>query len=172
MSAFSNTLQGIQGSIVLGLAHGFVSSGLFVCAGGVLYDRTATRYISYFRGLVQLMPILSLLFFILCLSNCGTPLTFNFLGEFMSLSGISERLPILGYLACSSIVLSAVYSIYMFNRISFGGSFTRFINLWDVNKREYLILFGLVVFTVILGIYPGMILDVLHYSGTNMLISL
>lgn len=171
MSAFSNTIQGIEGSIVLGLAHGFVSSGLFVCAGGVLYDRTGTRSIYFYKGLVQLMPILSLLFFILCLGNCGTPLTLNFIGEFMSLSGIVERLPIMGFLACTSIVLSAAYSIYMFNRISFGGSFTRFIeeSIFDVNKREFSILFTLVIFTVILGIYPGIILDVLHYPITNML---
>nr|UEX92776.1 NADH dehydrogenase subunit 4 [Ophiocordyceps lanpingensis] len=174
MSAFSNTIQGIEGSIILGLAHGFVSSGLFVCAGGVLYDRTGTRSIYFYRGLAQLMPILSLLFFILCLGNCGTPLTFNFIGEFMSLSGITERLPLMGLLACTSIVFSAAYSIYMFNRISFGGSFTRFLeqSISDVNKREFWVLLGLVLFTVILGVYPGMILDVLHYSGTNMLYSL
>ena len=171
MSAFSNTIQGIEGSIMLGLAHGFVSSGLFICAGGVLYDRTGTRSIYFYRGLVQLMPILSILFFILCLGNCGTPLTLNFIGEFMSLSGIIERLPIMGFLTATSIVLSAAYSIYMFNRISFGGSFTRFLeeSIFDVNKREFLILFTLVLFTVILGVYPGLILDVLHYPVTNML---
>src|ERR1700743_1859218 len=82
---FSNTLQGLEGSIVLGLAHGFVSSGLFICAGGVLYDRTGTRSIYFYRGMAQLMPILGILFFILTLGNCGTPLTLNFIGEFMSL---------------------------------------------------------------------------------------
>ena len=171
IGVFSNTLQGIEGSIVLGLAHGFVSSGLFVCAGGVLYDRTGTRSIYFYRGLTQLMPILSILFLILSLANCGTPLTLNFIGEFMSLYSIVERLPVLGVFACSSIVLSAAYSIYMFNRISFGGSFTRFIeeSIFDVNKREFLILFTLVVFTIVLGIYPGIILDVLHYPVTNVL---
>lgn len=53
----------------------FVSSGLFICAGGVLYDRTGTRTIAYYRGVVQCMPLFSVLFFILCLGNCGTPLT-------------------------------------------------------------------------------------------------
>jgi len=168
---FSNTLQGIEGSVVLGLAHGFVSSGLFICAGGVLYDRTGTRSIYFYRGLVQLMPILSILFLILSLANCGTPLTLNFIGEFMSLYSIIERLPVLGVFACSSIVFSAAYSIYMFNRISFGGSFTRFLeeSIFDVNKREFLMLFTLVVFTIVLGIYPGIILEVLHYPITNVL---
>jgi NADH-ubiquinone oxidoreductase chain 4 len=69
------------------------------------------------------MPIFSILFFILCLGNCGAPLTLNFVGEFMSLYGIFERLSFAGILASSSIVLSAVYTIFMFNRIIFGGIF-------------------------------------------------
>ncbi|KAG0632665.1 membrane subunit of NADH:quinone oxidoreductase/Mrp antiporter, partial [Tuber brumale] len=103
MGAFSNTVNGIEGAIVLGLGHGFVSSGLFICVGGVLYDRTHTRLITYYRGLAQAMPLFSLLFFILCLANSGVPLTLNFIGEFLSLYGTFERLPILGALACSSI---------------------------------------------------------------------
>jgi NADH-ubiquinone oxidoreductase chain 4 len=170
---FSNTLQGLEGSVVLGLAHGFVSSGLFICAGGVLYDRTGTRSIYFYRGMAQLMPILGILFFILTLGNCGTPLTLNFIGEFMSLYSIVERLPVLGVFACSSIVFSAAYSVYLFNRVSFGGSFTRFLeeSVFDVNKREFLILFILVVFTIVFGIYPSLILDVLHYPMTNVLYS-
>jgi NADH-ubiquinone oxidoreductase chain 4 len=173
IGVFSNTLQGLEGSIVLGLAHGFVSSGLFICAGGVLYDRTGTRSIYFYRGMAQLMPILGILFFILTLGNCGTPLTLNFIGEFMSLYSIVERLPVLGVFACSSIVFSAAYSVYLFNRVSFGGSFTRFLeeSVFDVNKREFLILFILVVFTIVLGIYPSLILDVLHYPMTNVLYS-
>jgi NADH-ubiquinone oxidoreductase chain 4 len=66
MGVFSNTIQGIEGGIVLGLAHGFVSSGLFICAGGILYDRVHTRLITYYRGVAQIMPLFSLLFFILC----------------------------------------------------------------------------------------------------------
>jgi NADH-ubiquinone oxidoreductase chain 4 len=75
MGAFSNTTQGIEGARILGLAHGFVSSGLFFCVGAVLYDRTHTRLITYYRGLVQIMPLFSLVFFVLCLGNSGTPLT-------------------------------------------------------------------------------------------------
>jgi NADH-ubiquinone oxidoreductase chain 4 len=163
---FSNTLQGIQGGIGLGLAHGFVSSGLFICAGGVLYDRSGTRLITYYRGIAQIMPIFSILFFILCLGNCGAPLTLNFIGEFMSLYGVFERLPIAGALASSSIILSAAYTIFMYNRIAYAGSFAmRFWNeyLPDINKREFVMLLTLVLFTIILGIYPSIILDGLHY---------
>ncbi len=171
IGVFSNTIQGIEGGIALGLAHGFVSSGLFICAGGVLYDRSGTRLISYYRGIAQVMPLFSVLFFILCLGNCGAPLTLNFVGEFMSLYGVFERLPLLGVFASSSIVFSAAYTIYMFNRIAFGGTFSKFFeaNISDINKREFFILLTLVVFTVLLGIYPAPVLDGLHYSVSTLI---
>jgi NADH-ubiquinone oxidoreductase chain 4 len=173
IGVFSNTIQGIEGGIALGLAHGFVSSGLFICAGGVLYDRSATRLISFYKGMAQVMPLFSILFFILSLGNCGVPLTLNFVGEFMSLYGVFERLPLLGVFASSSIVFSAAYTIYMFNRIVFGGSFSKFfeVNISDVNKREFFILLTLVVLTVVLGIYPAPILDGLHYSVSFLIYS-
>jgi NADH-ubiquinone oxidoreductase chain 4 len=171
LGAFSNSIQGIEGSISLGLAHGFVSSGLFICAGGVLYDRSSTRLITFYRGVTQIMPLFSVLFFILCLSNAGTPLSLNFIGEFLSLYGTFEKLPLLGGIASSSIVLSAAYTIYMFNRISFGGKYSKFfkINVPDLNKREFFILLILVLYTVVLGIYPVPILDGLHYSVSSLI---
>jgi len=178
IGVFSNTIQGIEGGIVLGLAHGFVSSGLFICAGGVLYDRSGTRLITFYRGIAQIMPLFSILFLILSLGNCGVPLTLNFVGEFMSLYGVFERLPLLGVMSSFSIIFSAAYTIFMFNRIAFGGSF--FLQLQkqyfitymaDVNQREFLILLTLVIFTVILGVYPAPILDGLHYSVSSLIYS-
>jgi len=119
------------------------------------------------------MPLFSILFFLLCLGNCGVPLTLNFVGEFLSLYGIFERLPILGILASSSIVFSAAYTIYMFNRIAFGGSYSKdFIqNIPDLNKREFYILLTLVIFTIVLGIYPAPILNGLHFSVSSLIYS-
>lgn len=171
IGAFSNTIQGIEGSIVLGLAHGFVSSGLFICAGGVLYDRSSTRLITYYRGMAQMMPIFSILFFILALGNSGTPLTFNFIGEFMSIYGVFERMPILGVLASSSIVFAAAYTIFMYNRIIFGGSYSIYFieNIGDVTRREFIMLLVFVILTVLFGIYPAPILDGLHYSVSSLI---
>ena len=174
MGAFSNTIQGIEGSIALGLAHGFVSSGLFICAGGILYDRSSTRLITYYRGMAQVMPIFSVLFFILSLGNSGTPLTLNFIGEFMSVYGVFERMPILGVLASTSIVFSAAYTIFMYNRIVFGGSYSiHFVeNIGDVTRREFIMLLVFVVLTVLFGIYPAPILDGLHYSVSSLIYSI
>ena len=168
LGVFSNSIQGIQGAIALGLAHGFVSPALFICAGGILYDRSSTRLITYYRGITQVMPLFSILFFILCLSNCAVPLTLNFIGEFLSLYGAFERLPILGALACSSIVFSAAYSIYMFNRIAFAGTYSKYfnVNLSDINKREFYLLFILISLTVVFGVYTSPILDGLQYTAS------
>ena len=83
------------------------------------------------------MPLFSLLFFILCLGNSGVPLTINFVGEFLSLYGAFERLPVLGILACSSIVFSAAFTIFMYNRIVFGGNLSPFLSVAipDFNKK-------------------------------------
>ena len=171
MGVFSNTVQGIEGAILLGLGHGFVSSGLFIIVGGILYDRTGTRNIAFYRGIAQLMPLLSIFFFIFILANCGTPLTLNFAGEFLSLYGSFERLPAIGALACTSIVLSAAYSVYLYNRVVFGGSFSKFFeeSISDLTKREFFILFILAFFTVLLGIYPSFILDGLHYGVSSLI---
>lgn len=174
IGAFSNTIEGIEGSILLGLAHGFVSSGLFICAGGILYDRSGTRLIYFYKGIAQIMPLFSILFFILSLGNCGAPLTLNFIGEFMSLYGVFERLPFLGIMASLSIILSAGYTIYMFNRIGFGGTFSKFFekNISDTTKREFLLLFILVLLTIIFGIYPSFILNGLHYNVGSLIYSI
>ena len=91
----------------------------------------------------------------------------------MSLYGAFERLPLLGILASSSIILSAAYTIYMYNRIVFSGSFTKIFkeNALDLSKREFFILFTLVLFTVTLGIYPSIILDGIHTSVTSLVYS-
>jgi NADH-ubiquinone oxidoreductase chain 4 len=171
IGVFSNNIQGIEGSILLGLGHGFVSSGLFICAGGILYDRFHTRSIYFYKGIVQIMPLFSIMFFILCLANCGVPLTLNFIGEFLSLYGIFERLPLIGLLPSLSIILSAAYTIYMFNRITFGGYYSKFFknNVIDLNIREFMILFILIFFTIILGIFPSFLFDGLHYSISNLI---
>jgi len=169
---FSNTIEGIEGGISLGLAHGFVSSGLFITAGGILYDRSGTRLITYYRGITQAMPILSILFFMLSLGNCGAPLTLNFIGEFLCLYGVFERLTLAGILASTSIIFSAAYTIFTFNRIFFAGHY--YFKYWleyipDINKREFFMLIILVIFTILLGIYPSIILDSLHYYTYNLL---
>ena len=85
--------------------------------------------------------------------------------------GTFENHPLLGAFASSSIIFSAAYTIYMFNRIAFAGSFSKFFkfNIPDLTKREFTMLFTLVLFTVVLGVYPAPILDGLHYSVSSLI---
>ena len=169
LGLFSNTIQGIEGAILLALAHGFVSPALFICVGGVIYDRTGTRIIHYVRGLVTYMPVFTILFFIFTLSNTGIPLTLNFLGEQLSLIGIWERSPLIAALGATGIVLSAIYSIYLYNRISYGIYSPHLKPIKDISRREFNLLISLLLPTVLLGIFPNVILDGLHFSISSLL---
>ena len=169
LGLFSNTIQGIEGAILLALAHGFVSPALFICVGGIIYDRTGTRIIHYIRGLVTYMPVFTILFFIFTLSNTGIPLTLNFLGEQLSLIGIWERSPIIAALGATGIILSAIYSIYLYNRISYGTFSPHLKPIKDISRREFILLITLLIPTVLLGIFPNVILDGLHFSISTLL---
>src|SRR5713101_6755878 len=153
LGLFSNTIQGIEGALLLALAHGFVSPALFICVGGVIYDRTGTRIIHYVRGLVTYMPVFTILFFIFTLSN----------------TGISERSPIIAALVATGIVLSAIYSIFLYNRISYGIYSPHLKPIKDISRREFNLLLTLLLPTVLLGIFPNVILDGLHFSISSLL---
>jgi NADH-ubiquinone oxidoreductase chain 4 len=169
LGLFSNTIQGIEGAILLSIAHGFVSPALFICVGGIIYDRTHTRIINYLKGLVSYMPVFTILFFVFTLANTGIPLTLNFLGEQMSLLGIFERNPITAVLGATSIVTSACYSLFLYNRLSYGSYSIHLSILKDINRREFFLLFALLIPTILLGIFPNVILDTLHISVTSLL---
>lgn len=169
LGIFSNTVIGIEGAILLAIAHGFVSPALFICVGGVIYDRTGTRIINYIRGLVTYMPVFTVLFFIFTLFNTGIPLSLNFLGEIMSLMGIWERNPLVAVLGASGIVFSACYSIFLYNRLSYGGYSPHLTPLKDISRREFIILISLLIPTLTLGMFPNILLDSLHFSVTSLI---
>ena len=172
LGIFSNTIQGLEGAMLLAIAHGFVSPALFICVGGVIYDRTGVRIIQYLRGLFTYMPVFTVLFFIFTLCNTGIPLSLNFLGEQMSLIGIWERSSIVAILGATGIVLSACYSIYLYNRISYGSYSPYLSPLKDINRREFILLLTLLLPTIIFGIFPNIILDSLHASLSTLLYNL
>ena len=169
LGLFSNNLQGIEGAILLAIGHGFTSPALFICVGGIIYDRTGTRIINYIRGLATYMPVFTILFFIFTLCNTGIPLSINFLGEQLSLLGIWQQNPIITILGASGILLSACYSIFLYNRISYGNISPYLPPLKDLDRREYFLLISLLLPIVIFGILPNIFLDSLHMSVTSLL---
>lgn len=166
---FSNTLQGIEGGILLGIAHGLVSPAMFMCVGGILYDRYHTRVIRYYRGLTQYMPIFSLLFFLFILGNMSTPLTVNWAGEIMALMGSVQRSPLIGVAMSSGIVFSAAYSIWLYARLC-NGSWSPYLGYAiDVTRREFMVLLPLLFTMFLFGLFPNIILTDLHYSVSTLL---
>jgi proton-translocating NADH-quinone oxidoreductase chain M len=169
LGIFSNNIQGIEGGILLALGHGFVSPALFICVGGIIYDRTGKRIINYIRGLATYMPVFTILFFIFTLCNTGIPLSLNWIGEQLSLIGIWQQNPVIACLGSLGIVLSACYSIFLYNRISYGNISTQLPPLKDINRREYYLLISLLIPTVVFGILPNVILSSLHSSVSSLL---
>lgn len=169
LGLFSNTIIGIEGAILLSIGHGFVSPALFICVGGILYDRTHTRIITYMRGLVTYMPLFTILFFLFTLANTGIPLSLNWLGEIMSLMGIWNESPLTAVLGATGIVTSACYSLFLYNRLSYG-SYSPYLPIFkDINRREFFLLLSLLIPTFLLGIFPNVILNTLHMSVTSLL---
>ncbi|RYE15044.1 MAG: NADH-quinone oxidoreductase subunit M [Rickettsiales bacterium] len=167
----SNTIQGIEGAILLGIAHAFVSPALFILLGGVLYDRYHTRTIRYYRGMTAYMPLFSLFFFLFTIFNSAVPLSVNWAGEFLSLTGTFQQNALAAFLGSTGIVLSAGYSIWLYNRISFG-SWSKYLSYTtDLTRREFMLLLTLLIPTVLFGIFPNVILDTLHVSVSTLLYS-
>jgi len=172
LGLFSNTIQGIDGALLLSIAHGVVSPALFILVGGVLYDRYHTRTIRYYRGMTAYMPLFSIMFFVFTIFNAAVPLSSNWAGEFLCLAGAFQRNPVFAVLGSTGIVLSAAYSIWLYNRIAFG-SWSKYLNYTtDLTRREFMLLLPLLFVAVVFGIFPNIILDSVHASTSGLLYSI
>ncbi len=166
---FSFNLFGVEGSLIIMLSHGFVSSGLFLCIG-VLYERHHTRLIKYYSGIGQVMPIFSSFFLFFSISNLAFPATSSFVGEFLTLVGCLFNNTFTVLLALTTMVLGAVYSLWFCNRILFGFLSVKYIIQYtDINRREFACLFPLVLCIVWLGVYPETFIESMHLSIMNLL---
>lgn len=166
LGIFSNSLTGITGSLLLSIAHGFVSPGLFIIVGGILYDRYHNRLIHYFQGLITYMPYLSVYLIILSFCNVGTPLSINFIGELLSITGAISKAPLLGAIAALSVLLSASYQMKLTNRLT-GGIKTPYISLTsDCTYRETFLMYALIIPTIFLGFFPNWCIDFLWNSSS------
>lgn len=169
LGLFSLNAQGIEGAILLMLSHGFVASALFLCIG-ILYDRTHTRLIRYYGGLVQTMPLFSFFFFVFTLGNLSLPGTSSFVGEFLILLGVFQTNTFIATLAATGMILGGAYSIWLYNRVVFGNLKPIYLNQFaDLNRREFFILLPFVVCIFWMGIYPSIFLESFHFSVANIL---
>ncbi|KRE16648.1 NADH-quinone oxidoreductase chain 13 [Bosea sp. Root381] len=159
MGLFTMTSQGIQGAMFQMVSHGLVSGALFLCVG-VIYDRMHTREISAYGGLVNRMPVYAVIFMVFTMANVGLPGTAGFVGEFLTLMGAFKANPWVAFIACSGVILSAAYALWLYRRVVFGELVKPELkDIADLDRREMAILAPLVLLTIWYGIRPGTILD-------------
>jgi proton-translocating NADH-quinone oxidoreductase chain M len=171
LGIFSFNSIGIEGAIFQSLSHGFVASALFLVIG-IVYDRYHTRIVKYYSGLASVMPIYISIFLFFTMANIAFPGTSSFIGEFLILAGSFKSNTSVTFLGATGVILSGAYSLWLLNRIAFGNMkvqyYAKFI---DLNHREFICFLPLILGTLFLGIFPGIVLSSIHFS-VNYLIEL
>jgi NADH-quinone oxidoreductase subunit M len=164
MGIFAANQQGIDGAIFQMISHGFISGALFLCVG-VIYDRMHTRDIDAYGGLVNRMPAYALIFMFFTMANVGLPGTSGFIGEFLTLMGIFQVNTWVAAVATSGVILSAAYALWLYRRVVMGDLIKESLKtITDMTSREKLIFAPLVVMTILLGVYPALVLDIIGPS--------
>jgi NADH-quinone oxidoreductase subunit M len=164
MGIFAVNAQGIDGAIFQMLSHGFVSGALFLCVG-VIYDRIHTREIDAYGGLVNRMPAYALIFMLFTMANVGLPGTSGFVGEFLTLMGVFQVNTWVALVAASGVILSAAYALWLYRRVVMGELIKESLkSITDMTRREKAIFAPLVVMTILLGVYPALVTDIIGPS--------
>ena len=166
MGLFSMNPLGVQGAVFQMVSHGLVSGALFLCVG-VVYDRTHTREIAAYGGLVQRMPLYAVALMIFTLANVGLPGTSGFVGEFLSLLGVFAVNSWVAFFATTGVILSAAYALFLYRRIVFGVLDKPALRgIMDLSPREIALLAPLGVLTIYYGVHPQPVLDASAASVT------
>jgi NADH-quinone oxidoreductase subunit M len=164
MGIFAANQQGVDGAIFQMLSHGFVSGALFL-AVGVIYDRMHTREIAAYGGLVNRMPKYALVLMFFTMANVGLPGTSGFVGEFLTLMGIFQVNTWVAAVAATGAILSACYALWLYRRVVFGELVKETLKtITDMNLREKVIFAPLVAMTLIMGVYPSSVTDIIGPS--------
>ena len=164
MGIFAANQQGVDGAIFQMLSHGFISAALFLCVG-VIYDRMHTRDIEAYGGLVNRMPAYALVFMLFTMANVGLPGTSGFIGEFLTLMGTFQVNTWVAAVATTGVIFSAAYALWLYRRVVFGDLIKESLKtISDMNTRERFIFAPLIVMTLLLGVYPSLITDIISPS--------
>ena len=159
----------IEGAMVQMISHGFISGAMFLMIG-VLYDRMHSREISDYGGVVNTMPVFAAFAVFFAMSNAGLPGTSGFVGEFMVILAAFKANFWIAFLAATTLILGAAYTLWMVKRVFYGEIKNDNVKeLQDLNHRELLIMSILAIAVLGLGLYPAPLVDVMHSSVDNLL---
>nr|NP_150107.1 NADH dehydrogenase subunit 4 [Hyaloraphidium curvatum]AAK83429.1 NADH dehydrogenase subunit 4 [Hyaloraphidium curvatum] len=169
LGIFSNNLLALEGAILMMIAHGLVSGALFYCIGA-LYDRHHTRLVRYYRGLASTMPAFAIFFLFFTLANVAFPGTANFMGEFLIFTGLVNQNIMVTILASSGMLLTASYSMWLYNRMMFGAPASSIDYYNDLTRMDWTVMVLLAIPTLWIGFYPNAILELVHLDTLALLI--
>ncbi len=161
--------DGMLGGLIQMISHGFVSAALFLCVG-VLYDRVHSREISAYGGVANTMPAFAAFFVLFAMANSGLPGTSGFVGEFFVILGTIKVSFWLAFIAATTLVFGAAYTLWMIKRVVYGAVANDHVAaLKDANGRELAFLAILAVAVLAMGVYPKPFTDVMNPSVQELL---
>jgi NADH-quinone oxidoreductase subunit M len=161
-------VMGMQGGMVQMVSHGFISGALFLCVG-VLYDRMHSRQIADYGGVVNTMPVFAAFMVLFAMSNAGLPGTSGFVGEFLVVIASFKANFWFAFLAATTLILGAAYSLWLVKRVIFGEVANEQVaKLQDVNGREALVLGSLAAAVLLFGIWPAPLVEVMEVTLQNL----
>lgn len=168
-STGSGAMLAVEGAMVQMISHGFIAAAMFLCVG-VLYDRMHTREISAYGGVVNTMPVFAGFSVFFAMANAGLPGTSGFVGEFMVILAAFQANFWYAFLAATTLILGAGYSLWMVKRVIFGEvSNNNVAELQDLNQREFMMLAVLAIIVLGIGLWPAPLIDVMHASVEHLL---
>lgn len=160
---------GIEGAMVQMISHGFISGAMFLCVG-VLYDRLHSRQIADYGGVVNKMPVFAAFFMLFAMANAGLPGTSGFVGEFMVIMSAIKVNFWYAFLAATTLIFGAAYTLWMYKRVIFGAVANPAVEgLRDISKREFAILAILAISVLWIGVYPYPLTEVMHTTVDQLL---
>ncbi|MDH5600946.1 MAG: NADH-quinone oxidoreductase subunit M [Gammaproteobacteria bacterium] len=160
---------GMEGGMVQMISHGFISGAMFLCVG-VMYDRLHSRQIKDYGGVVNHMPKFAAFMVFFAMANAGLPGTSGFVGEFMVILSSFKANFWYAFLAATTLIIGAAYTLWMVKRVIFGKVVNDAVStMQDINKREFFFL-AVLAFTVLLfGVWPAPLVEVMDVTVVNLL---
>ena len=169
LGIFSFTEVGVQGAIFQMISHGLISGALFLIVG-VVYDRTHTREIAAYGGLVNKMPVYAAIFMLFSMANVGLPGTSGFVGEILTMTGTFQASTWAAAGAALGVIFSAVYMLTLYRRTVFGEVTNPALEaIQDVSVKELVTLVPLIIGTILLGIAPNIVFNITRETSLRAL---
>jgi NADH-quinone oxidoreductase subunit M len=165
----TGAVLGISGGMVQMVSHGLISGAMFLCVG-VLYDRVHSRQIADYGGVANTMPTFAAFMVLFSMANAGLPGTSGFVGEFMVIIASFKANFWYAFLAATTLVLGAAYTLWMVKRVLYGEvANDNVAKLQDLNSREFIVLAVLAISVLLLGLWPAPLVDMMNTTIEQLL---